>query len=366
MKLFVILGTRPEFIKVALTIKKLRQTNNQVLVAYTGQHYDYNLSGVFKEELELGDFDFNLHCQADLQGEQTAMILTAIERQLITTRPDMVVVLGDTNTTLAGALAAVKLGIPIAHIEAGCRCYDLTMPEEVNRRIVDSISSLLFAPTKLCVSNLVREGIGREHIVVVGYTQGELCYQYMSEKVQQSTILQTLGLQRKAYSLLTVHRQENSDVKKNLGGIVGALSAIKTKIVFPIHPRTNKRLREFNILSQLKNSPNVVLTEPLGYIDFLVLLSNAKIVITDSGGVQEESAMFKIPCIVLRERTELSETIKAGVSVLTGANKDRIVETANHILDDETLYRYMSRKQVYPPLNSSDLIVEKITSFGGW
>jgi UDP-N-acetylglucosamine 2-epimerase (non-hydrolysing) len=321
------------------------------------------MSDIFKEELDLTDVDFNFHCTTNLQGEQTAKILTATERQLTITKPDMVVVLGDTNTTLAGALAAVKLGIPIAHIEAGCRCFDMKMPEEINRRIVDAISSLLFAPTEDCVFNLIREGADPDRITIVGYTQGEVCRIYLKKAQDKSQILEKLDLKEKCYILLTVHRQENADVRKNLEGIVSALPLIKTKIVFPVHPRTRKRLQDFGLLPQLQKMTNVILSEPLGFFDFMVLLSNAKIIVTDSGGVHEESAMFKVPSVILRERTELRETIAAGVSVLAGARRERITEAVNRILDDEGLYKQMVNVEVYPAMNSSDLIVERLCLF---
>ena len=365
IKVSIIFGTRPEIIKLAFVIKKIREST-YVDIVFTGQHYDYNMSTTFMKEMNLPDPDYTLNCSHGSHAKQIASLLIAIEEYLKEANPDIVVVQGDTNTTLAGALAATKVNIPVAHIEAGCRSFDMKMPEEINRRIVDVISSLLFAPTQRAVQNLRREGVGKDKIAMVGSTLGEVCREYCVNALTKSSILNKLGLEPKAYAVLTTHRQENVDVKENLENIVSALPLIKTTVVFPIHPRTAKNLDEFGLLSTLHRIPNGVLSEPLGYLDFLTLLSQAQIVMTDSGGVQEESAIFHIPCVTLLEATPWWETVEQGANILAGAKSHQIVDTVNRILGDEDLYGQMSRAEVFPKMNSSDLIVEKIASFGGW
>lgn len=365
MKFSVILGTRPELIKLSLIIKKLRQSAHNVDIVFTGQHYDYSMSTTFIEELEWPEPDFKFNCVSSSHAEQTADILIAVEKYLQEANPDIVIVLGDTNTTLAGALAASKLGISVAHIEAGSRCFDMKMPEEINRCIVDTISSLFFAPTEICVRNLLREGIDHEKITMVGSMLREICRKYLKSALDKSGMLKKLGIKEKKYALLTMHRQENADVKENSENILNALPLIKTRIVFPIHPRTSKRLKEFGLLSQLKESPNVLLIDPIGHSDFLALLSRAQVVMTDSGGVQEESAIVHVPCVTLRNTTELWETIEAGANVLVGTDKDKIIEVVNNILDSDDVYNRMANAEVYSPMNSSELILEKLFQFCG-
>jgi UDP-N-acetylglucosamine 2-epimerase (non-hydrolysing) len=365
MKVSIIFGTRPEIIKLAFVIGKLRQSTHTDVV-FTGQHYDYNMSNTFMKELNLPDPDYTLTCSHGSPAQQIASLLMAIEKYLKEANPDIVVVQGDTNTTLAGALAATKVNIPVAHIEAGCRSFDMKMPEELNRRIVDVVSSLLFAPTQRAVQNLQREGVDKDKIEMVGSTLGEICREYWVNASTRSPILNKLGLEPKTYAVLTTHRQENVDVKENLENIVSALPLINTRIVFPVHPRTAKNLDEFGLLPTLHGIPNSVLSGPLGYLDFLTLLSQAQIVITDSGGVQEESAIFHIPCVTLLEATPWWETVEQGANTLVGAKNHQIADTVNKVLGDQDLYGQMRRAEVFPIMNSSDLIVEKIATFGGW
>jgi UDP-N-acetylglucosamine 2-epimerase (non-hydrolysing) len=364
MKASVIFGTRPEIIKLAFVIRKLRQSTHTDVV-FTGQHYDHNMSTTFIRELNLPDPDYALNCSHGSHAQQTASLLVAIEGYLKAASSDMVVVQGDTNTTLAGALAAAKLNIPVAHIEAGCRSFDMSMPEELNRRIVDVISSLLFAPTQRAMHNLQREAVGNEKIEMVGSTLGETCREYWAHAPAKSSILDKLGLASRAYAVLTAHRQENVDTKENLGNIVSALPLINTTVVFPIHPRTARNLEGFGLLPALHSAPNGVLCEPLAYLDFLTLLSQSRIVMTDSGGVQEESAIFHIPCVTMLEATPWWETVEQGVNILVQATDHQIAAAVNKILEDKDLYSRMSSAEVFPAMNSSDLIVDRITSFGG-
>ncbi len=360
MKLSVILGTRPELIKLALIARRLRESDHDVDIVYTGQHYDRNMSGTFVEELDWAQPDIMLECNSGSHAEQTGSILVAVEKYLRGANPDISVILGDTNTTLAGSLAASKLGIPIAHIEAGCRCFDLKMPEEINRCMVDAISTLYFPPTEECAQNLFREGISPDKVTIVGYTQGEVCGKYLASGTIASKALERIGVRRKEYALITVHRQENADVRGNLHSIIEALPEITIPVVFPVHPRTKKRLEKYGLFSRLTEHPNVRLMDPLGYSDFLLFLSNASIVMTDSGGVQEEAAMLHIPCVTLREKTELIETVEAGVNVLVGADRKKIVSEVNRILGDDSVYQRMSDVEVYPEMCSSDIVLRKL------
>jgi UDP-N-acetylglucosamine 2-epimerase (non-hydrolysing) len=363
MKFSIIFGTRPEIIKLALVIKELCHSKHVVDIVFTGQHYDYIMSEEFIKELDLPEPDFRLNCSHGSHAEQTSSLLIAIERYLKKAEPDILIAQGDTNTTLAGALAASKLNIPIAHIEAGCRSFDMKMPEEINRCIVDVVSSLLFAPTEKCVLNLLREGVGKDGIDMVGSTLWEVCREYYSNPSLKSSILNKLGLKPKGYALLTTHRQENVDTKENLENIVEALRMVKIEIVFPVHPRTAKRLKEFGLLPMLESASNVILSEPLGYLDFLTLLSQAQIVMTDSGGVQEESALFHVPCATLLKATPWWETVEQGTNILVGANKDEIADTVNRILSDKDIYTHMSHVEVFKPMNSSELIVRRLGEF---
>lgn len=306
-------------------IRECQRRKIDFFILHTNQHYSKNLDKIFFKELGLPKPKYNLGVGSGFHGEQTGRMLMGIEKILIREKPHIVLVEGDTNTVLAGALAAVKLHIKIGHIEAGLRSYFREMPEEINRILTDHISDLLFAPTEKAKENLLKEGIPNDKIFVTGNTIVDAVYQNLKIAPKRSKILQKLYLKKKNYFLLTLHRAENVDVKERLEKILEGLKLVYKKInlplIFPIHPRTKKRIEEF----RLKVPRGVNLIEPLGYLDFLLLEANAKLIFTDSGGVQEEACILGIPCVTLRDNTERPETIKVGANILAGANPQKIL-----------------------------------------
>jgi UDP-N-acetylglucosamine 2-epimerase (non-hydrolysing) len=316
MKVSIILGTRPEIIKMLPIIKELEEQHLDYFILHTGQHYSYNMDKVFFEQLNLPGPKYNLQVGSGTHGEMTGKMLIGIEKVLQKERPDIVLVEGDTNSVLAGALAACKLMIKVGHVEAGYRSYDREMPEEINRLLTDHISDYLFAPTIRAKENLLKEGIDEGKIFVTGNT--------IVDAVIQTEVLINNGLQLglrldNDYFITTLHRQENVDREERLRKIMEGLELVakefKTSIIFPIHPRTKKRIVQFGI----KVDESIIkLIEPLDYFKFLKLLSNAKLVLTDSGGVQEEACILKVPCITLRYNTERPETLDVGSNLLAG------------------------------------------------
>jgi len=323
MKIVTVVGARPHFIKCAPLSKELSREHDEILV-HTGQHYDHNMSSLFFEELGIPKPDYNLGIGSGNQGEQTGRMIAEIEKVLLKESPDAVLVYGDTNSTLAGALAASKLHIKLAHVEAGLRSFDKTMPEEINRILTDHCSDLLLAPTKTAVTNLGAEGI-KEGVRLVGDVMLDALMQNLVA-AEKSSVLRKLGLREKDYLLATVHRQSNTDDAKNLASILEAFAEIGGNIVFPVHPRTMKFIRQNGL--ERRCGKNVSLVEPLGYLDFLALEKNAKKILTDSGGIQKEAYMLKVPCITLRDNTEWVETVEDGWNILVGTDKKRIVEAA--------------------------------------
>ena len=322
MKIASIVGARPQFIKASPVSKELRKKHHEVLI-HTGQHYDFELSQLFFDELGIPEPDYNLDVGSFTQGKQTGKMLMGIEKVLLKEKPDFVLVYGDTNSTLAGALASVKLHIPVGHVEAGLRSYDKSMPEEINRILADHCSDLLFCPTKTAVNNLKREGIEKGVYLTGDVMMDALLY---NEEIaeEKSNIIGKLGLKNKQYLVATIHRASNTDNKKNLKNIVDAFCEIDETIIFPAHPRTVKNLREYGLHEKLYK--HVKLIKPLGYLDFLKLMRNAKKIMTDSGGIQKEAYILRVPCITLRKTTEWVETLEDGWNVLVGTNKERIVK----------------------------------------
>lgn len=316
-----IFGTRPQFIKCASLSRELRKHHDEILVN-TGQHYDYNLSGIFKDDLRMSEPDYDLGIGSKNQGKQTAEILSAVEDVLIKERPDLVIVFGDTNSTLAGALAASKLHIPIAHVEAGVRSFDRRMPEEINRIVTDHLSDLLFAPTLQAAANLREEGI-LKGVSVVGDIMVDSVLANLEEARKRSNILERLGIKNRGYLVSTIHRQCNTECIENLSNIIRALEMSKRTVILPMHPRTKSCMSKNGMLERLP--PNIVVTEPLGYLDMLRLVSEADKVVTDSGGVQLEAYTMGVPCITVRDTTEWPETIKDGWNVLVGTDVEGIL-----------------------------------------
>jgi UDP-GlcNAc3NAcA epimerase len=332
MKILTVLGARPQFIKAAPVSKAFKQAGQREFILHTGQHYDYNMSQVFFDELQIPQPDVNLGIGSGPHGEQTAHMLAGIEAVLIQEKPDWVLVYGDTNSTLAGALAAVKLHVPLAHVEAGLRSFNRQMPEEHNRVLTDHCSDLLCCPTQTALENLSREGLPGSQpgvrVVEVGDSMYDAVLQFARIANQRSGILRDLGLVQGGYSLATVHRQENTDIHKRLEGILEGLLLSKLPVIFPIHPRTRVRLAEMGLLEELTGS-NLRLIEPLGYLDMLVLEQNASKILTDSGGIQKEAFFFGVPCITMRDETEWIETVQSGWNTLVGADAVKIEAALN-------------------------------------
>ncbi|RJQ27857.1 MAG: UDP-N-acetylglucosamine 2-epimerase (non-hydrolyzing) [Peptococcaceae bacterium] len=321
MKIVTVAGARPQFIKMAPVSRELRRYFSEVIV-HTGQHYDYEMDRIFFDQLEIPAPDYHLSVGSGSHGHQTGEMLKRIEDVLLEEKPDLVLTYGDTNSTLAGALAASKLNIKTAHVEAGMRSFDRSMPEEVNRVLTDHCSDLFFCSTETAVENLRREGI-INGVYLTGDVMVDSLLHNRENAGSKSTILKALGLKEKGYLVATIHRAGNTDSKDNLVSIVKSFSELEEMVVFPVHPRTEKYLKKYGLDKRVKAS--VKLIKPLGYLDFLVLMSNAKKIITDSGGVQKEAYILKVPCITLRENTEWIETVEDGWNVLVGADTEKIV-----------------------------------------
>ncbi len=325
MKIISIVGARPQFVKAAIVSKKLRENGIKEILLHTGQHYDFNMSEVFFEELGLPKPDYNLGIGSGSHGKQTGKMLIEIEKVLLKENPDMVLVYGDTNSTLAGALAAAKLRIQVTHVEAGLRSFNKRMPEEINRVLTDHISDILFAPTETAVENLKREGITKG-VYNVGDVMFDIALE-ISKNVNDEAVLPKFSLVPKGYILTTVHRASNTDIKENLVNILSALNEIAEyhKVFFPMHPRTRKALSKFKL--QDISSDKFIISNPISYKEMIALEKNAKLIIIDSGGVQKEAYFFKVPCVTVREKTEWVELVNAGWNRLAGMHKDKIVET---------------------------------------
>lgn len=339
VKVVSVVGARPQFIKASPVSKALRQAEHQEFMIHTGQHYDYEMSRVFFDEMELPEPDVNLEVGSGSHGKQTGEMLIQIENVLLAEKPGCVLVYGDTNSTLAGALAAVKLHIPVAHVEAGLRSFNREMPEEHNRVLADHMSDLLFCPTKTAVKNLEHEGITRGvHLV------GDVMYDSILHNIklaeQNSDVLDRLQLKPGCYALATVHRAENTNHPDKLRNIIQALALIneETRVIFPVHPRTKQYLRN----SELKiQNLKLKIIDPVPYLDMLLLEKNAHVILTDSGGVQKEAYWFKVPCVTLRDETEWIETVASGWNTVVGTNPDLIkkaVEEAHSERDIKNFY----------------------------
>lgn len=321
MKIVSIVGARPQFIKAAPVSRQLRRIHTEVLL-HTGQHYDFLMSEVFFRELGIPVPDYNLGVGSASHGKQTGEMLARIEEVLLQERPAWVLVYGDTNSTLAGALAAAKLHIPVAHVEAGLRSFNRAMPEEINRLLADHVSALLLCPTATAVQNLAREGIAAGvHLV------GDVMYDAVLQGLAVATrrVHERLDLVPQGYLLATIHRPSNTDDPAVLAGIVAALNATGETVVFPAHPRTRKALQSAGIVP----AANVRLTDPVSYLDMLALERDARLILTDSGGVQKEAYWLGVPCITLRRETEWVETVAAGWNVLVGADPARILDAVH-------------------------------------
>ena len=345
-KVLSVVGTRPNFIKIAPLVKetKKRKEIRHVLV-HTGQHYDKAMSKLFFDDLEIPKPDVNLGVGSSSDVTQTAKIMMKFEKVLMKEKPNLVIVVGDVNSTFAAAITARKCGIKVAHVESGLRSFDLSMPEETNRILTDHISDFLFTTEESANKNLINEGIDKNNIYFVGNVMIDTLLKH-KEKAQKSPILKKLNLKKGNYAALTLHRPSNVDDEDSLKYILSILDAIqrKIKIIFPMHPRTLKNIKKFNLFQNLKNQKNLIITEPLGYLDFLSLMSNSKFIMTDSGGIQEETTVLGIPCITMRNNTERPVTVERGTNILVSTDRIKILEAANNILKGATF------KAKIPPL----------------
>ncbi len=353
MKIVTIVGARPQFIKAASLSRELRKRHVEILV-HTGQHYDKNMSDVFFNELEIPPPAYNLEVGSGSHGAQTGMMLARIEDVLTSEKPDHVLLYGDTNSTLAGALAAAKMNIPVCHVEAGLRSFNRRMPEEINRVMADHISDLLLCPSQTAVDNLKSEGI-TQGVHVVGDVMADALNHAVETSKNRSHILEDLGLAGKKYLLATVHRPENTDDPRRLETILGALTEISERepVVFPVHPRTRKYLVASASLNRKSKIQNPKLIDPLGYLDMVSLERSARMILTDSGGIQKEAYWLGVPCVTMRDQTEWVETVEAGWNMLVGADPQKIVDAV----------RSFSPADEHPQLNGDGQSAEKCVLF---
>lgn len=323
MKILTVVGARPQFIKAAPVSRALRNAGHTEFLVHTGQHYDHKMSRVFFEEMQLAEPDANLEIGSGSHGWQTGQMLMGLEMTMQQQRPDCVLVYGDTNSTIAASLAACKLQLPIAHVEAGLRSFNRTMPEEHNRVLTDHCSDWLFCPTQTAVENLSHEGLTRG-VHLVGDTMLDAVLQFGKIARDRSDILNQLGVTPQSYLLATLHRPYNTDVPENLRAILDAFADTGETVVFPVHPRTRQKIAELDGTTRA-TTDNVKMIEPVGYLDMLMLEQNARLMLTDSGGMQKEAYFFGVPCVTLRPETEWVETVEAGWNVIAGAMRDQIL-----------------------------------------
>jgi UDP-N-acetylglucosamine 2-epimerase len=324
MRIVSLVGNRPQFVKAAAVSRRLRERHDELLV-HSGQHYDDELSAVFFRELELPAPDRRLGVGSGPNAEQVARIMHAFEPELEDRRPDLALVYGDTNTTLAGALSCARIGVPLAHVEAGMRSFDWSMPEERNRVLADHVSDLCLCSTPTAVSNLEREGIGHS-ARLVGDVMADVSLAMAPVAERESDVLDRLGLGEASYLLLTVHRAGNVDREEPLARLVELLRRLPMPSVFPVHPRTRAALERVGALAELEALEHLELIPPLGYLDFTKLLICAAAVLTDSGGVQKEAYLARVPCLTLRDTTEWTETVELGWNRLVGLDPDAVLE----------------------------------------
>tara|TARA_R110002110_G_scaffold415562_1_gene651090 strand:+ start:61629 stop:62726 length:1098 start_codon:yes stop_codon:yes gene_type:complete len=362
MKICTIIGARPQFVKAAAVSRIMASTPDiKEVIIHTGQHYDYNLSGLFFDELSIPKPSYNLNIGSGLHGQQTGKMLEAIEEILMQEKPDWVLLYGDTNSTLAGALAASKLHYPIAHIEAGLRSFNRKMPEEINRILTDQLSTLLFAPTKNGYDQLIKEGFSPESVCLSGDVMLDATLYYNENNTHENSTLENLSLKSKEYILSTIHRAENTDNTERLINICNALIELSSNstVVLPLHARTRAALNNANLLKKLDS--HVQLIEPVGYLDMLALEKNAELIITDSGGVQKEAYFNAVHCITLRDETEWVELVSSGWNQLCSPSTPFSLSSIANI---KTNQKNMVYSNLYGEGDASLKIINAICTFG--
>ena len=369
MKIAVVLGTRPEIIKMAPIIDEIIKREIDLTILHTGQHYDEEMSDNFFRDLEIPAPDYNIHVGSGSHGKQTGLMMKGIEEVLMDEKPDIVLVQGDTNAVLAGALVASKLHIAVGHVEAGLRSFDMTMPEEINRRVCDVTSSMYFIPTEESAINLLAEGYSRKNLIITGNTVVDACFRHLEiakKRGFEEESLADLDIDNMDNILtLTMHRAENVDDKTRVTNIISALKELSDmNIIFPIHPRTKKTLQDFGLFDELNNLDHIHIIKPIGYLDFLQLTSKSTLILTDSGGLQEEAITLDVPALTLRYNTERPETVTAGGNILVGSDKDVILENANKILnDDEFAQKMKDAVNPYGQGDAAEKTVDAIQEF---
>ncbi|MDD6285129.1 non-hydrolyzing UDP-N-acetylglucosamine 2-epimerase [Methanosphaera sp.] len=341
MKIGIVLGTRPEIIKMSPIIEEIENSDSELVLIHTGQHYDIEMSKQFFIDLKLPVPDYNIGIGSNTAINQISIIISELEKILTKEQVDIVLVQGDTNAVLAGALAANKLKIPVGHVEAGLRSFDKNMPEEINRIVADGCSTLYFVPTEETAINLQNEGINHNSIYVTGNSVVDACKRNLKIALETSKIKEEINSDE--YIALTLHRAENVDDEERLRHIVHSLINLPYNFVFPVHPHTRKSLENLGLYDEIDNCDHIQITKPLGYLDFLYLLSQSQLTLTDSGGVQEEAITLDIPCVTLRYNTERPETITAGGNILAGTESEEIMKNISDILDNKDVYDKMSR-----------------------
>ena len=358
MKIVTIIGARPQFIKASVVSKKFRENNINEILVHTGQHFDKNMSDIFFEEMGIPKPDYNLNINGLSHGAMTGQMLEKIEEILIKEKPDYVLVYGDTNSTLAGVLAAAKIHIPVIHIEAGLRSFNMKMPEEINRILTDRISTILFCPTDEAIKNIDKEGFANDAIKVIkcGDVMEDSAIYFNEIAQKKSNILDQLGIKTEDYILATIHRAENTDDPAKLKNIFEGLNQINNEIpiILPLHPRTANSIKNLGIKTK------VTIIEPVGYLDMTILTSNAKLIMTDSGGLQKEAFFFNKYCITLREETEWVELVENGYNFLTGSDAEKTIKTFNNLKNK----KFSKQHNFYGGGNAAQKITDYLLSNG--
>ncbi len=360
-KIFTVIGTRPQFVKAAVVSREIINNFSDVIqetIIHTGQHYDENMSDLFFNELDIPLPKYHLNINKETHGKMTGKMMIELENILLTEKPDMVLIYGDTNSTLAAAIVSIKIHLLVAHVEAGLRCFNMNMPEEINRILSDKVSSLLFCPSEEAVKNLYNEGI-KNGVSNVGDVMYDASLFYKDKAEKKSNILKKYNLNNRDYVLVTCHREENTDFLERLKSIFEALSIIaeEKKIILPLHPRTKKYIDKYELNYLIDK---ILIIEPIGFLDMIQLEVNASIIITDSGGIQKEAFFFKTPCITIRDETEWIETVELGYNKIVGANKSLILKTFRQFLDFK-----LENTKIKPYGNgrSAKIILNKIVNF---